>query len=137
MRCVSRSKSKGTTKRPTSPWLTGRNYEWDPNKSIAPWVKLEQSLTMDEAFKQLSFPARCLYLYMCQHAGQQADEWFIFTRKNAEAYGISRNTFYRAAAELVNRGFLESKRGGIPEGWQHAQFAPTYFRASPDVWKKQ
>lgn len=90
---------------------------------------------MDALFIALSPSARYLYLAMCNYAGDKADQWFTFTAKTAEKYGYTKNTFYRNVRELVDHGFMETKRGGIPEGWAHARFAPSYFRASPEVWK--
>lgn len=104
---------------------------------MPPWSQLDQTLAMDEYFIRLSYQARLLYHYMMLHAGADADEWFPFTANVAEKYGFPRSTFQKAAKELVTAGLLESKRGGIMDGWTNAQYSPTLYRASYTAWKNR
>lgn len=74
------------------------------------YVRLSKSLLQSEAFKELGYSARCLYVAMTEACAGKRQ--FRFTRSDYLAYGIDKMTFFRARDELVQAGFLKVVSSG-------------------------
>ena len=82
------------------------------------FTQVYRCLWRADSFKFLSYPARTLFISMKDimfdaDNGYAMDEKKVpFGPRDAEGYGISKRTYYRALKELIDAGIIEEVKPG-------------------------
>ena len=106
------------------PWLSGRSDCKEKR-----FLQVGNTLLLSATFKNLGTGARYLYICMGMEAGGHRE--FVFPASAAKKYGISKNSFDRHKAEIINAGLIRLKESGRLTREKNIYEFRTDWQASP------
>ena len=94
----------------TLPWYQLPDYTGKAGGSeMGAAAVISRGLLRSKQFRELSIPARLIYVIMTAEAGRKAVEGFRFSYNDFELYGLKEMTVRRAVKLLAEKGFIEIK----------------------------